>query len=348
MGCVSVKFVVLLFVVLFGFSVLSFSVANAAGTGSFGFRAWIDGSDYLYVQSGGAVVWFEHLRYILPGLGNGNYPTYVDGAEWYPSWVGSVSSKFVSSGSFPVGEWNITDFTVVSARNLVSVVEYPSVENNFTAKIYLNDDPAGGAAWYEFSLSWVTSGGLSVGDVASSAWVPSAPAAVGAAFVAAGAVVGLSVLAVASSGAPAVSTGGFFESFISKLRGVLPDAFKKWLENLIASRRKLQVDEKSGSAFLPTKSEGLVYVVSILLLTLSFAYVKVSTLEQFLSVLPTFFATSILVGFVRTYLGTLYSRRRGVWTEYKLWYFGVGLFLFSTLVFRVPFFFAYSLGASFP
>ena len=116
MGCVSVKFVVLLFVVLFGFSVLSFSVANAAGTGSFGFRAWIDGSDYLYVQSGGAVVWFEHLRYILPGLGNGNYPTYVDGAEWYPSWVGSVSSKFVSSGSFPVGEWNITDFTVVSAE----------------------------------------------------------------------------------------------------------------------------------------------------------------------------------------------------------------------------------------
>ena len=121
-------------------------------------------------------------------------------------------------------------------RNLVSVVEYPSVENNFTAKIYLNDDPAGGAAWYEFSLSWVTSGGLSVGDVASSAWVPSAPAAVGAAFVAAGAVVGLSVLALAASSAPVVSTGGFFERFFGKLRGVLPDAFKKWLENLIASR----------------------------------------------------------------------------------------------------------------
>jgi hypothetical protein len=337
MKCVSVKFVVLLLVVLFGFSVLSFNVANAAGTGNFGFRAWIDGSDYLYVQAGGRVVWFEHLRYILPGLGNGNYSTYVDGAEWYPSWSGSISDKYNTSGSFPEGEWNITSLDVVSARNLISVVEYPSVENNFTAKIYLNDDPAGGADWYEFNLSWETAGELSVGDVASMAWVPSAPAAVGAAVVAAGAVIGLSALAIAASSASTVSAGGFFESFINKLRGVLPDAFKKWLENLIASRRKLQVDEKSGSAFLLTKSEVLVYVVSILLLTLSFAYVKVSTFEQFLSVLPTFFATSILVGLVKTYFGTLYSRRKGVWTEYKLWYFGVGLFLFSTLAFRVPF-----------
>ena len=40
---------------------------------------------------------------------------------------------------------------------------------------------------------------------------------------------------------------------------------------------------------------------------------------------------------VRTYVLATYSRRRGVWTEYKLWYFGIAMFLISTLALRTPF-----------
>jgi len=72
-------------------------------------------------------------------------------------------------------------------------------------------------------------------------------------------------------------------------------------------------------------------------LSLSFSYVKVSSLNQILAVLPTILATSILVTFVKTFVIVAYVRSRGVWTEHKLWYFGLATFAVTTLAFRVPF-----------
>jgi hypothetical protein len=77
--------------------------------------------------------------------------------------------------------------------------------------------------------------------------------------------------------------------------------------------------------------------LSVIISTISFSYVKIISFDQFLIILPAFFATSILVSLVRTYLLTLYARRKGVWTEYKLWYFGIGLFLLTTFALKSPF-----------
>jgi outer membrane protein assembly factor BamB len=177
----------------------------------------------------------------------------------------------------------------------------------------------------------------SIGDVTNTAWVPTPANGAVASIFAITAVSIASLIFAAVSSAPAGAASGFFSRLIDKVRELIPNTIKKWLEDFIASKRKLKVDEKTGSPYLPTKSEALVYGLSILFSTFAFSYVKVNSLDQILIIIPTFFATSILVSFARTYILSVYTRRKGVWTEYKLWPFGVGLFLLSTLAFRTPF-----------
>ncbi len=102
------------------------------------------------------------------------------------------------------------------------------------------------------------------------------------------------------------AASGFLGKLIDKIRELVPDTIKKWLEHFIASKRKLKVEEKNGSPYLPTKSEALVYGLSILFSTFAFSYVKLSSLDQLLIIIPTFFVTSILVSFARTYILTVY------------------------------------------
>jgi hypothetical protein len=154
--------------------------------------------------------------------------------------------------------------------------------------------------------------------------------AVSLAFAAAGA-------GVAASGATATaSAASLTDKIASKASNLLPSAVKKWIASFIASKRKLKVDEKTGSPFKPTKAEILAYGVSIMVLAFSFSYVKVDDLRQMLTVLPTIFATSILVGFAKTFISVAYSRHRGVWSEHKLWYFGLATMLVTTFAFRMP------------
>jgi hypothetical protein len=105
----------------------------------------------------------------------------------------------------------------------------------------------------------------------------------------------------------------------------------------MSSKLKHAVDEKTGSPFLPTKSEVMAYITSVLVLGFSFSYVKADTLSQILLILPVIIGTSILVGFVKTIILIVYARLRGVWTENKLWYLGLVTFLVTTFLFRVPF-----------
>ncbi len=172
-----------------------------------------------------------------------------------------------------------------------------------------------------------------VANLTTTVWTPDTPNAVVAPVAA---VVGTAVasVVVAAAVAPAgVPTDGI----VKQIQNLLPSTVKSWLSSFVASKRKLKVEEKTGSAFKPTKPEALVYIIAIALLALSFAYVKVDSLNQILIVLPTILATSILVGFAKTFISIIYSRRQGVWTEYKLWYFGLVIFVFTTLLFRTPF-----------
>ena len=173
-------------------------------------------------------------------------------------------------------------------------------------------------------------------NILQQVWVPKPTNTVVTVGVSA-AVVGIfsAIFSVVSN--PLGSVGG--ES-AEKTKGVIPDNLKQWLEEVVASRRELEAVEKTGSLFKPTGAETLAYIVSIVVLGVSFAYVKiitVSTLSQIWVLLPVFLATSFIVGFVQKFSSIAYLRSKGVWSEHAIWPLGLVLFLFTTFAFKVPF-----------
>ncbi len=187
-----------------------------------------------------------------------------------------------------------------------------------------------------------TSNQNSTSDTNGNIWAPTPANGVAASIVTVSVMSVTSILAAAFSNVPAATTvssflGKIAESLAGKLRNILPVTVKDWFESIVLTKHKMDVNEKHGSVYQPTKGELLVYVASILVLTFSFAYVQVNSLPEFLLILPTFIATSLVVGLVRTYMLTVYARWQGVWTEYKIWYLGIALFLISTVAFRAPF-----------
>jgi hypothetical protein len=169
------------------------------------------------------------------------------------------------------------------------------------------------------------------------AWVPAPTNAGIATAVTVGSVGAVSLIATAITSSPVASTGNALNKLGEKLSDLVPDTTKKWLENFISSRRKLKIGEKTGSTYLPTKPEAKAYCISLIVLALSFSYVKASSIDQIIAVLPTILATSIIVGFAKTYILEAYARSRGVWTEQRLWYLGLAMFVLTTVAFRVPF-----------
>jgi hypothetical protein len=164
-------------------------------------------------------------------------------------------------------------------------------------------------------------------------WVPS----VDGAFLAALFSVGLTgLISLLSS---AVTNPETFPSAVvaQKINGFFPETFKKWLADFVSSKRKLVIRGRVGRSFVPTKWEAVSYAVALLVLAFAFSYVKVVNLGEILSVLPTVLATSIVVEFVKNFTIVTVARLRGVWTEHRLWYFGLVTLLVSSFVFRVPF-----------
>ena len=77
--------------------------------------------------------------------------------------------------------------------------------------------------------------------------------------------------------------------------------------------------------------------MSIVVLAVSFSYVKVIAISQIWALLPVFIATSFVVAFVQSFFSIVYLRMKGVWSEHVIWPLGLVLFLFTTFVFKVPF-----------
>ena len=147
---------------------------NATVTGTLHFRAYIDGSDYVYIQDAGGKVWYEHIKYDYPGEHSPYSPSFpaattIDGVDWNPVWDRGtqMSDIYVSSspGNYPSGEWTALSITKVTnasdpeqSRGPVTIEDSPSSSNGYTAKVLVNDDTGNiiyfGAAWYEFELSW--------------------------------------------------------------------------------------------------------------------------------------------------------------------------------------------------
>jgi outer membrane protein assembly factor BamB len=267
---------------------------------------------------------------------------------WSQTTGGPVySSPAIANGVVYVGSWGdtvyafdaLTGGTIWSYRTGGGVFSSPSIAGgvmfigSYDSKVYAFGSSFSPGA----SPSATSSPPPSNSDNTKTAWIPTPANGAAATLVTVGAISIAAILFAAASSAPAGTTSSLLGKLINKIRELMPETVKKWFEDFIASKRKLKVDEKTGSPYLPTKSEAFVYGLWILLSTFAFSYVKISSLNEILIIIPTFFVTSILVSFARTYILSVYSRRRGVWTEYKLWYFGLAMFLLSTLAFRMPF-----------
>jgi YVTN family beta-propeller protein len=213
--------------------------------------------------------------------------------------------------------------TVISDNTGTSISPSPGGSGSPTPGASATSNPTANPTSYPTSSS----------DLMQQVWVPSPTNAVEAVTVSAIAV-GLVSLVFAAISNPLGEAGG---KVGEKTKGLIPENIKNWLEEVVASRRKLEAEGKTGSPFIPTKTEALAYTTAIIVLAISFSYVKVITLDQIWALLPVFFATSVLVGFVQKFFAIAFMRSRGVWSEHKIWPFGLILFLFTTLAFKVPF-----------
>ncbi len=168
---------------------------------------------------------------------------------------------------------------------------------------------------------------------AYTAWIPPDNNVVAASISTVVAVGVVSTVAVAATS----SSGGSIGGLNGKIRDLLPEGAKKWIEEFISSKRRLPLKEKTCSPFMPTKAEILAYGVSLIALTIAFSYVKVPSLDAIWVVLPTILATAVIVELAKTYILEVYARTQGLWTEHRVWYLGLTMFLVTTFTFGVPF-----------
>ncbi len=178
----------------------------------------------------------------------------------------------------------------------------------------------------------VTPGSTLSPSPSSDAWSPTVENAALAGAVAVGSVAAAS--AIMSVARPAEdSASRYFE----KTKESFSDDGRKWTSDFVESKRKLKVDEKKGSRFLPTKQEAVAYAVGIGVLTICYAYAKVALdWVGFLEILPMVLATFMIVEFIKIYVVTAFVRSRGVWAEHKIWPLGLLLLGVTTLAFHVP------------
>ncbi len=124
-------------------------------------RTLIDGKDTLYIK--GDSMWFVHQAYQLPGKWAGeDLPTYINqDQEWNHVWNGTLSDVVKiqkPESALPTsGTWNAENMMVkfyTAGYGVPVVKEYPSVENNYTMIIELDDVEPLGAHWFCIDIDW--------------------------------------------------------------------------------------------------------------------------------------------------------------------------------------------------
>jgi len=140
--------------------------------------AWIDGEDLLYITP--TTLHWDHLYFCvvghwgppgtnLPtGLFTGKASPNAQYLSWIPQWpscavtcscgYGTDSSTFKPEFPLP-SQYALTDLTVTKAPSggAVRVYQYPSADNGYTTIIDFDDNPLGGAHWYQVRLTFAGS-----------------------------------------------------------------------------------------------------------------------------------------------------------------------------------------------
>jgi hypothetical protein len=110
------------------------------------FKASVDGTDVVKIS--GDRLWIEHQSWQLPTL------IHVNGVKWDPEWNGNTSENYELRRAFRPGSPDAIKLTKVHGRGGMSIIQMPSPANHQTLAIQLDDGSYGGAAFYEFILTW--------------------------------------------------------------------------------------------------------------------------------------------------------------------------------------------------
>jgi len=164
-------------------------------------------------------------------------------------------------------------------------------------------------------------------------WAPHAESALVASAVTVGITSGVSAIASAVASPESCPSNKLAE----KANDILPDSIKKWLDSFICSKTGASIEHRVGFVWLFTKQEIVSMAISLIVITFAFSYAKAESLNQILFIVPIVLASSILVDLVKDLSRELLARHLGVWSEYRLWYFGLAMLLISSIVFRAPF-----------
>ncbi len=124
-------------------------------------RVQVDGSTHLFIK--GDLLWFDHRdgKAKAPGRHQGEFPTFInDTVEWMPVWTGKVNEPYdVGVGLADSIASPLLKAEVLEGRRVVDVIELPSPQNDFTAKLSLRDENKSGktffgSEWITFTLTW--------------------------------------------------------------------------------------------------------------------------------------------------------------------------------------------------
>jgi hypothetical protein len=132
--------------ILAAIAVVALAIYSFTGPKSVTFKGSIDGTDVVKIC--GHRLWIEHQSFQLPTR------LKVNGGNWAPAWNGSISTAYHLRRAFSPGNPGDLKLHKLHGRGDVTIIQMPSPANNQTLAIQLDDGPFGGAAFYEFTLSW--------------------------------------------------------------------------------------------------------------------------------------------------------------------------------------------------
>jgi hypothetical protein len=130
-------------------------------------QAWVDGRSWLILRKN-TLQWY-HLDFAAPGRHEFvNIPTTVNGEEWFPVWPDVPDAEnrdcycyssilkgvkpFLHKNKLPL------EVNVLQSRGTVTIVEFPSAENEYAMIIEFDDNPYGGPAMYEIEIVFPRTG----------------------------------------------------------------------------------------------------------------------------------------------------------------------------------------------
>ncbi len=127
--------------------------------------AQIDGHSRLVISSGDSaaarseIVW-DHLYAARPGSLGGNYPTTVNGYEWFPVWPATPNGTPGLSGPLTNVavrfSTNGVSLTQQSGRTAVNIIQQPNATNGFTLVVDFDDVAPAGFDQYTITLQGVS------------------------------------------------------------------------------------------------------------------------------------------------------------------------------------------------